>query len=560
MHCFNIKLPFFIVFLVLLQCLWCLASPSKTSDNPTLEIPSYVAGRTVDSIVVDNRNIFDPDDPKFQHFIFRLANKLHYKTRKETIRQEMLFNVEKPFSIELAEETERNLRNNLQLYDAWIKTDTLSNGHLLVRVVTIDEWSLAMEPNYSFEDNENRFELTVSDRNLFGRNKFLSLGYTFQNYDGDFFRSQYTDPRLFGRSIGFETKYSDNPAGRLKMLTVYRPFYNLKQKTTWNISWLSNKNRQDIYNNSTLIGRSESKIENIALEFGSRFGSYRHKFMFDGEYTYKDKGALDTVMFNDNQSDCKWVAVEMPHDSIFHTIGVGATMAHLDFAKLRQIDGIRYTEDFTLGQKVALSISRAFQPGFHDYVWDKMEMQIAQGYQFGHNLAYISLSRNMWIQSGGDLRRLTNLTLYYYSFPLDFVTFACHGNYLSDWRSNSADGVSLGGINGIRGYDKHFKTGDRKAVFNAEFRFFPKIDILSAMFSPTVFVDGGRTWKSESKLNWKDFYFSGGIGLRAGIGHSSRNRIARIDIAYSEYNGWQFSVGIKQYFEVRETSLLLTTH
>ncbi|RKX28727.1 MAG: hypothetical protein DRP47_03570 [Candidatus Zixiibacteriota bacterium] len=560
MHCFFIKLPLFISLLVLLQHLICCESIAKVPDKLASEIPEYASGRIVDSIEIDNRNVFEVKGSRLRRFVFQLANRLHWKTRENVIRREVLFTVGEPFPVELAEETTRNLRNFLQLYDAWIETDTLTNGNLLVRVVTVDEWTLSIGPGFSREGNKSNFDLTASDRNLFGLNKYLLLGYAFQDMDDDYFSGQFINQRFFGRSVSIDTRYSDNPAERIKKLAVYRPFYNLKQKSTWDIIWGSSDNRQDIYNDSMLIGQYRSKTENFTLRFGRRFGSYHRKLMLSWMYIYNFEKAFDTVTISNNQQDIEMVASALSHDSVYHVLGARVIAANLNFAKLRQIDGIQYTEDFALGQTVDLTVGRAFLPGFRDHVWDRIDVRLSQGYRFLNNLAYITYSSELWFRSNENLRKLTSLSLYYYSYQMDFVTFASHSSYYSDWRSDETEGVSLGGENGIRGYGTHFKTGNRRAVFNAELRFFPKLEILSAIFSPAVFIDGGRTWKQNEELSWRDFYFSGGIGLRTGIGHSSRDRIIRVDLTFSEYNRWQLSIGFKQYFEVRGTSLLLTTY
>ena len=84
---------------------------------------------TIDTIVIDNRNIFSADSLAYNHWFFKLANRLHIKTRKYVISREILQNTGEPFSRELADETERNLRALPYLWDARVDYDPDENNN-----------------------------------------------------------------------------------------------------------------------------------------------------------------------------------------------------------------------------------------------------------------------------------------------------------------------------------------------------------------------------------------------------------------------------------------------
>lgn len=85
-------------------------------------------------------------------------------------------------------------------------------------------------------------------------------------------------------------------------------------------------------------------------------------------------------------------------------------------------------------------------------------------------------------------------------------------------------------------------------MFNLEGRFYPNIEILSLHLGGVVFTDVARSWRSDEPLKLRDFYGSAGVGLRIALERSSKNRLLRIDAAYSEKYGWQISIGTNQYF------------
>ena len=140
----------------------------------------------------------------------------------------------------------------------------------------------------------------------------------------------------------------------------------------------------------------------------------------------------------------------------------------------------------------------------------------------------------------------------YYRRVNGVVTLALNVSYLSDWDASGRNNLILGGNTGIRGYDKYFKTGNRRAVVNVESRFFTNIKILSALFGAVAFADFGNVWKDDEEISLKGMHSSVGVGLRIGFEKSTKN-IVRIDLAFSDQNQWELSIGTHQYFQAQST-------
>lgn len=518
-------------------------------------------GIVVDSIVIENRNMFDTDTKRYRHFIFKTANKLHYKTRRRVIKREVLFEVGEQFSPDLAEETARNLRQRLPLYDAWIETETLANGHLLVRIVTIDEWSLSGGLSFSRDGNETRYNLGLTERNLLGNNQFLSAEYFVQPSDDNYVIARFTDKRIFGKPYAVAVGYGDNPLGKFRRVSFGRPFYNLSQSYSFNLSIATIGGRREIHNDSRLIGWSNNEGDQFKIGGAYRIGSYTRKIQMSPEYVYRYERTFDTTITAEakDANDSLRARAGFPTDSLYHQVGSAIRLSNLEFVMLRQIDGFGYTEDFVLGQALRVSLARAFTSDFQDYIFDIFGLGFSEGYRHGPNLAFLTCQKMFWFRGGRDIRRVTRLSASYYSRVFSFLTIAARGVYTSDWRGGGAETLTLGGRGDIRGFDEFFKTGDRKGVFNLEGRFYPNVEILSVLFGGAVFADAARTWKSDEPLSLRDYYASAGVGLRIALERSAKSRLLRIDLAYSDKNGWQLSIGTNQYFKAQSGSFLLTT-
>ena len=79
------------------------------------------AGAVIGQIRVTVGDVFDPSIPAEDKWLYRTANRLHINTRQPIIRNQLLFKTGEPYVHRIVQETERILRGNDFLYDAWIR-------------------------------------------------------------------------------------------------------------------------------------------------------------------------------------------------------------------------------------------------------------------------------------------------------------------------------------------------------------------------------------------------------------------------------------------------------
>ena len=80
--------------------------PAGVPSDRELEAARAVIGR----IDIDIGNIFDENDPRENRGLYRLADRLHIRTKPATIRAQLLFKSGDRYSAQKLAETERNLR------------------------------------------------------------------------------------------------------------------------------------------------------------------------------------------------------------------------------------------------------------------------------------------------------------------------------------------------------------------------------------------------------------------------------------------------------------------
>jgi outer membrane protein assembly factor BamA len=527
--------------------------------HPTEEELIRFNGLIVDSIDIENRAIYDTDKEPYDNFIFRTANKLHIKTRKSTIMRELLIKVGEEFSAELAEESVRNLRNRYVIYDAWNEVTLASDSTLLWKIVTIDEWSFAGGIEVSREGNENLYVVGFDEKNFLGLNQNLSLDYYIKQRDDNYLETSFRDFRFLGNPFSFSTIYRGNPKSELRLASVRKPFYSLTQKNSFGFEIADASVLNETFNNSILIGSSRSKSDLFSSYLSHRFGERSKNLVGSIGYDYNYERTGGKIVHSNLSEDSVLAIASFPIDSLYHQLEFSLRIFKVDFTTSRKIDGFGYTEDFTLGHTAAIGLARAFNPQFDDHVYDRLSFDYSFGHSFGKEIVYLSIFRSNKFKGSKEYQKITSISTNYYHHGPDFLTVAFRSKFLGDWERDGAQYLILGGGSGIRGYPSEFRTGEKMAITSLEWRVNPDILLFSAILGFAAFVDAGRTWRRGESFNLKDYYFSGGAGLRLALDRSTKSRFFRLDLAYSNETKWQLSISTGQYFSYAEHRLFLTS-
>lgn len=526
--------------------LWRSSATSVASGGTSSVRDSVSAfeGRTIDTIAIETRNIYDTNDPQYRHRIFRLANGLHVITRRKVVRRELLFKVGDSYSVDLAEEVGRNLRSRHALNDAWVEPEMLPDGRLLVRVVTVDRWSLVGGFRLSREGNRTNYQFGFEERNLLGHHQLLSFDYYVQQKEDNYVKAKFFDRRLWGYPLSLDVQYSSDPLGSVTSSQLAHPYYNLSQRWSYSIHHSRIGGRTDLAEDTIRIGSYTTRANQVTAGLEYRWGPYRSKFALGAEYRYVDKVHYNHVVYPHGTT----TTVIFPEDSLYHRLGAVAEYSGFEFAKVQRITGMTYAEDLTLGFTARLDYARAFGPRFRDFAFDEIGLQAGYSAHWGGSVIIAGLGRSFVLRENAVLKRGNNLSVRYYNTSLSFMTVALRTLYVSETRADNGNMLTLGGLGGMRGYDSFYRTGNRLHVLNSELRFFPGIELLSVLIGGVAFIDLGRTWKYGESQSFSDYSRSWGVGIRLSLERISRGELIRIDLANSQDHKWQVSIGSRQYF------------
>lgn len=506
---------------------------------------SVFEGRAIDTIAIEPRNIYDQNEPENRRKIFRLANSLHIVTRKKIVRQEVLFRVGDPYSTRLAEEVGRNLRSSHALNDAWVAPEELPDGRLLVRVITVDRWSLVGGVQIRRDGNQTNYQFGFEERNLLGYHQLLHFDYFVQEEEDNYVTGRFADRRLWGFPISLELSYSGNPVGSSTSTLLNHPYYDLSQHWTYSFHHAFTGGRSDYYFDTVRVASTNLNGDFLGLSGEYRWGPASRKFAIGAEYQYVYMTYYDDLILQAHLED----SITLPEDSTYHKLGGIFEFSSLKFVRARRLNGMSYLEDLTLGLSTRFEFARAFGPRFEEYAFDDIQLSAEYAAKAGGSVVQTAYARRYVLRETAKLRQGDQFTLKYYNNDLSFVTLAVRSMYNSIAMSDGSNQLYIGGTNGLRGYDKYFRTGDRLHLVNTELRFYPQIDLLSVIIGGAVFADFGRTWKHGESLKLLNGYHrSIGAGLRLSLEKISRGEMIRFDVAHSQDGSWQISADSHQYF------------
>lgn len=151
----------------------------------------------IGEIRVVSGSIFDETDPAESGLLYRLANRLHVRTRDSTILSQLLFASGDPYSEQTIAESERLLRSQRFLSEPEIRPVAWHDGVVDVEVRSADVWSTTPGISVSRSGGRNAGAFAFEEANLFGRGKTLAVEYS-ANVDRSSLGFHWSDPSVLG--------------------------------------------------------------------------------------------------------------------------------------------------------------------------------------------------------------------------------------------------------------------------------------------------------------------------------------------------------------------------
>lgn len=505
------------------------AGLSGPTGQTAMLAPAMVeaSGAMIGTVTITNGSIFDLDNPEENKVLYRLANRAHATTRPHVIKQQLLFETGDRFSAQVLAESERIIRSNRYVQEASIQTVRQEDGVVDVNVITTDVWTLMPKLSFSRSGGKSKAAIGLKEGNLFGTGVSVEAMYR-SDVDRDSRSLKLEDRNLGSSWYGLSVGYANNSDGDSQFLDLGKPFYSLDSRDARGISFRDDDRVESFYDRGEIGSeyRHEAKTHELFLGWSSglRDGWTRR---YTAGLSYDDHRFSPV-------SDSAYPITVVPENRKFLTPFIGIEFVEDQYEKTSNLDQINRTEDRYLGTRMSarLGLARA-GAGSDRNAW-LLNVVAQTGFGSSEKSSLLLASElGGRVEQGGMQNLALDLSARYYKRQSDrrLLYAALSGTY-----GHSLDldqYLVLGGNNGLRGYPLRFQTGDKRALFTLEQRFFTEwYPFRLFRVGGAVFFDVGRTWgdgplaASDNQL-LKDV----GVGLRLGNTRSGLGRMIHVDVA-----------------------------
>jgi hypothetical protein len=500
----------------------------STTDTAPAPDPDLI----IRGIQLEPRDIFDPNE---RSWLAKMGNQLHFQTRRDVIRRELLFHVGQPYDSALVAESERNLRGLGIFRKVQIDSVRTPKG-LVLRVLTKDGWSTQLDWRFRSTGGEVAFTIGLVETNLLGTASAAAVRYR-HDPDRTSVGLSFRRPRLFAGTVGLGLAYENRSDGNAAGMVLERPFFSLTSRKAFKLE----AGDQDQRVLRFFEGEDQARdtlTRKYTLVRGSAAWAVRASTA-----GYFRTGLIGQVRRDDFRPESETGAFPK---TITGTIGPYFQWNQAHFIVTHGYAGFAREEDVDLG----LTLRAALQLAPEAFGYDRNGIGPAVagriGARFAGGFAYIDAAANGLYNTAGLDSGSVQVGGTIVLQPGFRHVAVLHGDL--GWLKDPVPGeeFDLGLGIGPRAFGNHAFTGDRAFFTTAEYRYTMVNDLWGLMgLGLAGFVDYGGAWYADSprRTGW-----DAGFGLRVGASRSSDTPALRFDLAHRFANdvdpsGWVITIG-----------------
>jgi outer membrane protein assembly factor BamA len=486
------------------------------------------AGAVIGKIDIDIRNIFDESDAREANDLYRLANHLHIRTKRSTIKAQLLFSSGEKYAARKLAETERALRLLNYIYDARVVPVRYADGKVDIKVITKDVWTLSPGISFGRAGGSNSTNFNLQDSNFLGWGKTLQVSRK-SSVDRTSDTVSWSDPNVFGSRWTAAGAYVDSSDGTERVVQVALPFYSLDAPRSAKITAVSYDRTISRYNLGNVVDKFNDNEAAYELSGGVSSG------LIDGwtkRLTFGMRYDRNSFLPTPGTSV---PAKQLPPDRTLSYPFVGFDILQDKYKKIGDENQIGRTEDLYFGTEVSGEVGLSNSAFGADRNAVMLVAKLLRGLEISE-LQQLFLTSDFSSRiEGGRARNLIADAggKYYWRWRPDWLLYAAFSGTVTDSLDPDLQ-LLLGGDNGLRGYPLRYESGTSRALLTVEQRVYTDwYPFRLVRVGGAVFADVGRTWGSGVIGNSDPGLLRDvGFGLRLGNTRSGLGNVLHIDFAF----------------------------
>ena len=504
--------------------------------------PAALEAQTIDTVVVVNHNIFDPQDNPIG-FLGGLADALHVRTRAWVIRRTLLFDQGDRYDSARVVESGRALRDLGVFRDVSLDT-TRVDGRFGVRVTTADGWSLRPQGDFSTSAGSITWSAGVEEKNLLGTANEVTGLYR-RTPDRSDWEGALHSPGFLTRRAALDLGVLDLSDGSVAYWAYGVPFFETSAPWALVASGEVGTTRVLTFRDGALADSTRRRALVLAASGGWALEA-------------GDEAYTRLVFFAQLRREDFTVygapAAPAP-DSLTFAAGVGLSVGRTRYQVAERLDKFARHEDVDISRRLWVGLwaaPRAFgyAPG-RAGVGPAIQAQWGTAWKDG--FAGLRLDGDGVLTAAGlDSGRVeAAMTAMSQRFPRQTLVFHAEGGAAT----NVAPGTEFDlwqDLDGPRAFAAHSFSGTRRYWVVAEDRYVVADDFLGLVgVGLAPFVEWGGAWYGNERPRAAGDV---GLALRLGATRSTRGEVTEISVADrlgSGFSGGRWALVVRQAVDLR---------
>jgi hypothetical protein len=486
------------------------------------------------------------------------ANFFHVDTRDAVLAREVLAGPGDVWDQDVIDESQRKLRDPLFATVAVIvavrAADAPAADTVDLLVVNRDIFSLRLNSNYEVQQGKVTFlALSLSENNFLGRRKLAALTFT-MDQGAIALGPLYVDKNLLGRRLDLRLKGGpilERATGDLEgseaTITLARPLWSLRSKWSWSLGASRSDSVERTFSGTRLYAydadrdrtttddqvpwryrlRRASVSAGVTRAWGDRFEQ-----RLSGKYTLSSR--RPEVQDDLRESIDPAVLDAFARDVLGRSERAGAASLSYEIFTARyrdyvDIDGFDLAEDVRLGPRFEVGAGVAL--GLLGAENDFGNLSVEGGWTVpwgGDGLASVAASFATRVDGGAAIDRTAAASLRVVSPAAPVGRLVAELRLAGLFREEADRFLTLGGDNGLRGFDINEFIGLRRAVAQVEGRTRSVRFLFGIRWGLLAFYDVGHV---ADRIRDLALQHDVGIGLRSLTPQLSRE-VFRFDLAF----------------------------
>lgn len=511
-----------------------------------LELERAPHGKRVGRVEVVPLDVFGPGEGFLRWF-----NVFHATTRPESVRRELIVGPGDAWDQRDIDESARRLRDPISTsLVAIVPVRSPVEGEVDVLVVTRDVWSLRMNSNYEYQGNELTYlTVSLSENNLLGLRKLLAVAFVMRQATYTI-GPVYVDKNLLGEHIDLRgraapiwNRETSDIEGSESIVTLSRPLWSRHTEWGAGLDWAHKNEIYRLYQGPRLLDydnpdtvetenvpwRYRYKTMSISASGVRAFGDRVEQRVKAGYELAVQRPSLLDDFPDDPVLQAAFTRDVLPRSERTSVLFVGWDLLESRFRNYQNVSTFELAEDNRMG--VELGATAGFAHTLIGSEFSFIRLSGSAGYTgawLGDGLWRARVAATTRIEDGEAIDNVVDLRLRLVTPTLGIGRLVTELKLSGLYIDRQNQYYRLGGDSGLRGYPINEFIGDRRAVWNTEFRTRP-VPVLFTRWGLVGFHEiGGAASSFRSMQLFQDV----GFGLRALIPQVDPD-VFRFDFAFA---------------------------